>query len=249
MTTVPDQKISRRPSNAKPAVELAGPASISTAHSISTEALDPQRQFLLDLLRKQSISETSSASVPQHKISSARSKGNLFCLLPRTISEPELARAQRLISSSTHPSSLRKRSKSSFKSSETTSRKKVRFDPMATVRHTLENETFWQLAASGRSRFLVPDGHQLAVSPIRLSAGDLNGNDGQGTGGNISIEKASGRRKLRRMLPHIGRGVLPLATVGHSKLVQKSGLRINPTKEDCFAKTLQIRHSIRKKMK
>ena len=65
----------------------------------------------------------------------------------------------------------------------------------------------------------------------------------------MSIKKISGRRKRKRMLPHIERNILSLTTINHFKLVQKFELRINSITKNDFAKTLQIRHSIRKKKK
>ena len=142
MTTVLDQKIFRKSSNAKSVVELIESISISIVHNISIETLNSQRQFLLDLFRKQLISEISSISISQHKIFSTRSKNNLFYLLFRTILKFELTRAQRLINFFIHFSSLRKRSKSNFKSNEIIFRKKVKFDSMITIKHTFENEIF-----------------------------------------------------------------------------------------------------------
>ena len=249
MTIVFNQKIFRKSLNAKSVVELIESTSISTIHNINIETLNSQRQFLFDLLQKQSINETSSILIFQHKISSTRSKNNLFCLLSRIISEFELTRAQRLINFFIYFSSLRKRSKLNFKNNEIIFRKKIKFDLMITIKYTFENEIFWQFATSNKSRFFVSNEHQLTVSFIKLSINDLNENNNQNINDNISIEKISGKRKLRRMLSHIKRNVLSLTTINHFKLIQKFELKINLIKKDCFAKTLQIRHSIRKKMK
>ena len=90
---------------------------------------------------------------------------------------------------------------------------------------------------------------QLTVSLIKLSADDFNENDDQNIDNNMSIEKISERRKRRRMLLHIKKNVLSLTTIDHFKLIQKLELKINSIKKNGFAKTSQIRHSIRKKMK
>ena len=142
MIIVFNQKIFRKSSNAKFVVELIKLISISTTYNINIKTLNSQRQFLLDLLRKQLISEINSISIFQHKISSTRSKNNFFCLLFRIISEFKLTRTQQLINSFIHFSSLRKRSKSNFKNSEIIFRKKIRFNSMIMIRHTFENEIF-----------------------------------------------------------------------------------------------------------
>ena len=128
--------------NAKFIIELIESISILIVHNINIETLNSQRQFLFDLFQKQLINETNSISIFQHKIFSTRLKNNLFCLLFYTISEFELTRIQRLINVFIHFSSLRKRSKSSFKNNEIIFRKKIKFDSMITIKYTFENEIF-----------------------------------------------------------------------------------------------------------
>ena len=142
ITIVFNQKIFRRLSNAKFVVKLIESISILIIHNINIETLNSQRQFLFNLLRKQLINETNSILIFQHKISSTRLKNNLFCLLSRTILEFKLTRAQRLINFFIYSSSLRKRSKSSFKNNEIIFRKKIKFDSMIIIKHTFKNEIF-----------------------------------------------------------------------------------------------------------
>ena len=142
MTIMFNQKIFCKSLNAKFVVKLNESASISTVYNINIKTLNSQRQFLLDLLQKQSINEINLISIFQHKISSTRLKNNFFCLLFRIISEFELTQTQQLINSLIHSSSLRKRSKSNFKNNEIIFQKKIKFDSIITIKHTFKNETF-----------------------------------------------------------------------------------------------------------
>ena len=85
-----NQKIFCKSSNAKSVIKLIKSTLISIIYNINIKTLNSQHQFLFDLLQKQSINETNSISIFQHKIFSTRSKNNFFCLLFRTISEFEL---------------------------------------------------------------------------------------------------------------------------------------------------------------
>ena len=87
------------------------------------------------------------------------------------------------------------------------------------------------------------------MSFIKLSINNLNENDDQNIDNNILIKKVNEKRKLKRMLLHIEKNVLSLTTINHFEFVQKFELKINSIKKNCFVKTLQIRHLIRKKMK
>ena len=142
MLIVFDHKIFCKSLNAKSVIKLNKSISISIIYNISIETLNSQRQFLFNLLQKQLINETSLTLIFQYKISSTRSKNNLFYLLFRIISEFELTRVQRLINFLIHSLLLRKRSKSNFKNNEIIFQKKIKFDSMITIKHTFKNEIF-----------------------------------------------------------------------------------------------------------